>query len=163
MDKKCPGESKSKISCCPFDFLIWFPFVCSTFPQFWETLEQGLEVDADDIAQAKSVLTALGFLTKSSIASIRTPKRVRSLERDFTKIRLSPAKFDLLCSRYPLLSEIDLFTPGLGAVLLGIVNHLNWNEYLSSSDSKGEEQTKKTILQRVQKVFLRTDKCIHSF
>lgn len=38
------------------------------FPMFWDTVEAELNTDSEDLCQAKSVFSCLGYLTKFSIA-----------------------------------------------------------------------------------------------
>lgn len=70
------------------------------------------------------MLTALGYSTKSAVASIKTAKNVANLEKDFMQIFTSN-NMDNILKRFPVLNEIRTFTPGLKADLLGIVLHLN--------------------------------------
>lgn len=80
------------------------------------------------MCEAKSVFSCLGYLTKSSIASIKTKKKIDALEIEYSRIRCSEKKFKVNLKRYPALEEIDEFTPGLKAVMFQIVSHLNRSE-----------------------------------
>lgn len=48
------------------------------------------------------------------------------------KLRLTENKFRNLCQKYPALEEIDLFTPGLLAVMIQIVSFLNKSKVIVS-------------------------------
>lgn len=95
---------------------------------FWDTVEVELNTDSDDLCQAKSVFSSLGYLTKSSIASIKTKKKIDALEKEYSRLRWSEKKFEVYLKRYPALEGIDEFTPGLKAVMFQIVSHLNRSE-----------------------------------
>lgn len=95
---------------------------------FWDTVEVELNTDSDDLCQAKSVFSCLGYLTKSSIASLKTKKKVDALEMEYSRLRWPEKKFEVNLKRYPALEGIDEFTPGLKAVMFQIVSHLNRSE-----------------------------------
>lgn len=94
------------------------------FPIFWDTVEVELNTDSEGLRQAKSVFSCLGYLTKSSIVSIKTKKKIDALEIEYNRLRSSEKKFGKILKRYPALEEIDDFTPGLKAVMFQIVGHL---------------------------------------
>lgn len=94
------------------------------FPQFWLDLETDLG-DCNDFSQVKSVLSVLGYLTKSSISTIKNKKVISSLESEYMKLRSNENKFKSSCERFPDLKEIDHFTPGLIAVITELVSHIN--------------------------------------
>lgn len=93
------------------------------FPSFWKFIEDELNAETEELDQVKAVFTALGFTTKTSIASIKTKKKIQYLENDFVKTRLT--KLDSLCERFPVLKTVDSFSPGLQAVMFQIIQHLN--------------------------------------
>lgn len=96
------------------------------FPGFWLELEAEL-AENNGLNQVKSVLTVLGYLTRSSMATIKTKKKIDSLEIEYMKLRSNVNKFESLCERFPDLKVIDSFTPGLVAILTNIVHHINRN------------------------------------
>lgn len=120
------------------------------FPKFWTDLEQKMDVYCDDFVQVKSVVTALGYLTKTSIASINSKKKIFELENEYMKLRGNIKKFEISCERFPCLKEIDSFSPGLKIILTDIVNHLNVKKH----DFEDWEAITEKILFHGKKVFI---------
>lgn len=78
-----------------------------------------------DIDLAKSIFTALGYMTRATVADIKSKKRVNELEKDYLKIRSNFQLFEEICKEYSLLKTVDNFSPGIEACLLQIINFLN--------------------------------------
>lgn len=95
----------------------------SKYPQFWDELEKELSEHSNDLDQVKSVLTILGYMTKSSIVSIKTLKKVENLECEYTKMR--SIKLEEMNSRFPTLKFIDSFTPGMKTIIMDVASNLN--------------------------------------
>lgn len=81
-------------------------------------------VSAGDFIEVKSVLSILGYLTQSSIASIMVRKEASALENEYMKLRSNTKKFESSCARFPCLEKIDCFSTGFVTILTQIVNHL---------------------------------------
>lgn len=73
----------------------------------------------------------LGYMTKSSIASIKNAGKLNQLENEYAKMRSN--KPTEMFSRFPALKDIDYFTPGMKSIILDIaarfapkppINHL---------------------------------------
>lgn len=82
----------------------------------------------------KSVLTILGYTTKSSIESIKTAQSISKLENEYLKLLGSPC-LESIHTRFPELKLVPAFSSGLKSTLLGIVSELN----------KPKQQTKNMI------------------
>lgn len=83
-------------------------------------LERQMGETDEDIRQVKAVLTVLGFMTKSSLATLTTEAKILKLEKDYIKLRQNPTKFETTCVKYPELGELDSFTPGLVTIVQNI-------------------------------------------
>lgn len=83
------------------------------FPKFWSVLEEELDIYDKDLNQIKLIFTALRFMTSTSIASIKTPKKLSGLESEYMKLRSNTKTFEELCSKLPALKGIDSFTSGI--------------------------------------------------
>lgn len=130
---------------------IYFHYVRNRFPKFWSDVEKELGVYAEDLAAVKSILTALGFATKSSIKSIKNAKGISELENDYMKLLASASSAEIL-SRFPELKLISSFTLGLKSTLSDIVSELTQK----SKPSKFEDVqiTKIKLLEQAKKVCL---------
>lgn len=104
-----------------------------------------MNIKSGDIDLAKSIFTALGFMTRETVAELKTKKRVTDLEKDFLKIRGNFDRYKELCDNYPLLRHVDNFAAGMEACLVQIVHFLN-----STSDSS--ENTAEKILDHAKKI-----------
>lgn len=74
----------------------------------------------EDIRQVKAVLTVLGFMTKSSLATLTTEAKILKLEKVYIKLRQNLTKFEATCVKYPELVELDSFTPGLVTIVQNV-------------------------------------------
>lgn len=117
----------------------------SKYPHFWEDIEQEMNIKTGDIDLAKSIFTALGFMTRETVAELKTKKRVTDLEKDFLKIRGNFDRYKELCDNNPLLKHVDNFAAGIEACLVQIVHFLN-----STSDNC--ENTAKKILDDAKEI-----------
>lgn len=84
-----------------------------------------MNICSSDIDLAKSIFTALGYMTRATVADIKSKKRVQELEKDFLKIRSNFQRFEEICKEYSLLKSVDSFSPGIEACLMQIINFLN--------------------------------------
>lgn len=127
------------------------------FPKFWSVLEEELDVYDNDLNQIKSIFTALGFMTSTSIASIKTPKKLSGLESEYMKLRSNTKTFEELCSKLPALKGIDSFTSGIIATMMDVIIHLNPKKpmprFLDEEAQKTLVKTSQmTILEQATKV-----------
>lgn len=111
-----------------------------------------MKIKNGDIDLAKSIFTALGYMTRETVADIKSKKKINELEKDFLLIRSNYAKFDELCKSYPLLKFVDNFAVGIEAGLLQIINFLN-------SDASRDESTKKRLVDDAKMVNTIHEKC----
>lgn len=86
--------------------------ISSDFPKFWTELDE----DPNDLVDVMSVLTVLGFKTKSSLSSIKSTRIIDRLEADYAKMRSN--KPHEMFTRYPALEKIDFFSPGMKKIIL---------------------------------------------
>lgn len=93
------------------------------FPQFWIALQEEINEHPEDLIHTKSILTVLGFTTKKSIASLKTAKKVANLEGEYIKMRATGA--EAMNHRFPSLSVIEAFTPGIKSIINDIAIHLS--------------------------------------
>lgn len=107
-----------------------------------------MKVHSEDLSQAKSVLTVLGFMTRSSIATLKTTKKIDGLEHEYIKMR--SIKQDDMDQRFPDLKMIDSFTPGMKSVILEIVSHLNQKQKVFDEDH--DQKMKEHLLEKAKKV-----------
>lgn len=84
-----------------------------------------MNIKNGDIDLAKSIFTILGYMTRETIADIKTKKKVNDLEKDFLMIRSNLAKFQEICEGIPILKNVDRFSAGVEAGLLQIIHFLN--------------------------------------
>lgn len=119
------------------------------YPEFWRGLENEMGVTPEDLIEVKSIVTALGYLTRSSVATIRTNKKVSALENEYMKMRSNVTKFETVCARFPHLKAIDSFSTGLITILNGIVVHLNRNLF----EFEDEKILVNKILEQGRKVY----------
>lgn len=112
-------------------------------PTFWDSIVEEMKVDPDDVLDAVSVFSALGFSTKMSISTIKTMKNIKALEDDYVRLRLIEPKFNKMCEKFPSLAEIDSFSPGLIAVMLQIASFLRKPKDLSPDSSHEKKQFEK--------------------
>lgn len=91
-----------------------------------------MNIKNGDTDLATSIFTILEYMTRGRVAEIKSKKKVNDLEKDYLKIRSNFNRFEELCKAFPLLKNVDHFTPGVEACLLQIVNFLNmpgtWDE-----------------------------------
>lgn len=80
---------------------------------------------SNDFNQVKSVLTALGYSCKDTIAKYKTKAKVAELERKYMQIRTNVQLFNSMCVRFPKLNDIECFTPGLEEFIIEIAKHIN--------------------------------------
>lgn len=112
----------------------------SQFPSFWGDLTD----DQNDLLQAKSVLTVLGFTTKSSISTIKSKKLIQ-LESEYAKMRSNkPAE---MFTRFPALRELDFFSPGLKEIILDLADKFN-----SKPKDDLEKKIRSSVLRQAKKV-----------
>lgn len=128
-----------------------------SFPKFWATLQEEFDANEGDLVQIKSVFTVLGFMTQSSLASIKTRKNLIGLESEYLKLRSNTNNFEELCGKFPAIKGIDSFTTGLTATMMDVITHLNPKEGqaipLDDAMQIGMlETTKKNILEQGKKV-----------
>lgn len=109
-----------------------------------------MNVNPIDVQDAVSIFSALGFSTKMSLSTIKTMKNIKKLEDDYMRLRLMESKFIKMCEKYPSLTEIDSFSPGLIAVMFEIVTFLRKLNDSSGSSHEGKEHEK--LLKKVKKV-----------
>lgn len=107
-----------------------------------------MKVHSEDLSQAKSVLTVLGFMTRSSIATLKTTEKIEGLEHEYIKMR--SIKQDDMDQRFPDLKMIDSFTPGMKSVILEIVSHLNQKQTVLDQDH--DQKMKGNLLEKAKKV-----------
>lgn len=100
-----------------------------------------MDVSPNDFIEVKSVVSVLGYLTKSSVASLNGKKKLAGLENEYMKLRSNIKKFELSCIRFPCLADIDSFSTGLLTVLMHIVSHLNLHKKKFEDD--------KVIMQKI--------------
>lgn len=124
-------------------------FIHSLFPKFWLDLENELDEHAEDLIQVKSVYTVLGYLTKTSIASIKTTRKIAGLETDYLKI-ISSNPEDVF-TRYPDLRRVNSFTPGMKTMMVNIAGHLNESKHCASSPDC-EQKIKDGVFEKAKKV-----------
>lgn len=88
-------------------------------------------------------------MTKASIASLKTPKKVNCLESEYTKMRSNGSQS--MSERFPDLASIDAFTPGMKSIIIEIATHLSRS---SKSSFAGDlkEVTRNKILLQAKKV-----------
>lgn len=121
----------------------------SHFPKFWLDLEAQRGEYAEDLIQVKSVYTILGFSTKQSVASIKTARKINSLESEYLKI--VSANAEGIFARYSELKQIQSFTPGMKLMMINIATHLNESKQGGTSDNC-VEKIRKNIFERAKKV-----------
>lgn len=95
----------------------------SKFPQFWNDIETEMNISNGDIDSLKSIFTIPGYMTRATVADIKTKKRKNELEKDFLKIRSN--FHEVICKEYSLLKTVENFSPGIEACLLQVINFLN--------------------------------------
>lgn len=108
--------------------------------------------ERNGFCQIKAVLSVLGFLTKSSIATIKTKKNISNLECEYMKLHSNITKFEKLCEKFPELKSIDFFTPGLIAVLTELVGHINCKAKSVENDAETEEAILDKLVEQCKKV-----------
>lgn len=67
----------------------------------------------------------LGYVTKDSIAAIKSKKCVERLEQEFLYRKNATNLYEFDVEKYPILKEIGYFPSGLRTVVLQIAGHLN--------------------------------------
>lgn len=91
----------------------------SQFPQFWAELDD----DQNDLVEVKSILTVLGYVSKTSVSSIKTQKVINRLECEYAKMRSN--KPTEMFSRFPALQHVDFFAPGLKTIILDLATRFS--------------------------------------
>lgn len=64
-------------------------------------------------------------MTKTSVATLKTKNKLAQIEKEFMKIRQNPSRFKSECDKFPVLEEIESFTPGLETIILNIASKIN--------------------------------------
>lgn len=105
-------------------------------------------VQPEDFIEVKSIVTALGYRAKSSVATIKTNKKISALENEYMKMRSNKSKFESVCVTFPNLAAIDSFSTGLLTILNSIVAHLNRNIH----EFEDEETLIRKIVEQGEKV-----------
>lgn len=123
-------------------------------------LEEELDVYEADLDQIKSIFTALGFMTMSSIASIKTLKKLNCLESEYMKMRSNKNTFEPLCAKFPSLKGIESFTSGITATMMDVIMHLNPKKLQSTI---ADEATQKAMLESTQKTVMEQMKKVRIF
>ncbi|XP_031639982.1 kinesin-like protein KIN-14H [Contarinia nasturtii] len=119
------------------------------FPKFWNNVAEEMGECDEDLHQVKSVLTVLGYMTKMSVASIKTAKRIEKLEGEYTKMRTN--KPNEIFDRFPELKQIDAFTPGIKSIIMDVTTHMNRIQNPKCSE-KEIKSTKTRVLEQVKKI-----------
>lgn len=117
-------------------------------------MESELEEHPDDLVPVKSVLTALGYTTKSSVASIKTAKNVSNLEKDLLQLHATFNANNPIFGEFPALVNIKSFTPGMRTIIFEIVCHLN--QMVKSKSFETTENTKKKMFEQGKMVSYQT-------
>lgn len=125
------------------NYIYRFCFASELFPKFWKDVETELDEHEDDLITVKSILSALGYKTKGSIAAIKNAKNISNLEKEYMAMFANNDMSDIL-KKYPELKTINKFTPGMKAMLLVIVSHLN--EMLQPENFDIPESIKEKVL-----------------
>lgn len=131
--------------------IIFLEYSARKLPSFWDDVVEQMNVDPDDVQDAVSVFSALGFSTRMSIATIKTIKNIKKLEDDYVRLRLMESKFSKICEKFPSLSEIESFSPGLIAVMSQITTFLR-KPKVSSVGSSHEEKQYEKLLKKAKEV-----------
>lgn len=108
--------------------------------------------ERNGFCQIKAVLSVIGFLTKSSIATIKTKKNISNLECEYMKLRSNVTKFEKSCEKFPELKSIDFFTSGLIAVLTELVGHINCKAKPVENDAETDEAIVDKLVEQCKKV-----------
>lgn len=128
------------------NMLNYFNF--NSFPKFWSALQEELDVYDEDLIQVKSVFTALGFMTVSSLASIKTQKKLIGIESEYMKMRSNKVIFEPLCAKFEALKGIESFTSGISATMMDIITHLNPKKMQTMP---GDDEAQKAMLESTKK------------
>lgn len=91
----------------------------SQFPQFWTEVGE----ESNDLLDVKSVLSVLGFKTKSSLSSIKNIANLDQWGGEYAKMRAN--KPTEMFTRYPELQNIDFFSPGMKTNILELATRFN--------------------------------------
>lgn len=136
-------------------------FIGNSFPKFWDILEEEMDVNAVDLVEIKSIFCALGFMTKTSVASIKTLKKLISLEAEYIKMRSNVNAFQAVCNKFPALESIESFSSGIIATMNDVIAHLNPKKSQAipiTLDEEGRksmaEATQKAIVKQAKQVSL---------
>lgn len=109
-------------------------------------MENEVNEHVEHLPPVKSVFTVLRYLTKASVGTIKTAKKVDGLEADYMKIRLINRQE--MIERFAALETIISFTPGMKSMMLNIALRLNKH----NSPPESTEDMKKNILELVKPV-----------
>lgn len=112
-----------------------------------------MKIKNGDIDLAKSIFTALGYMTRETVADIKSKEKIAELKKDFLLIRSNYAEFDEFCKSYPLLKFVDNFAKGIEAGLLQIISFLN-------SDASRDESIIKKLVDDAKRVNTINEKCL---
>lgn len=103
----------------PSKIIIYSFCSISQYPKFWEHFSD----DSDDLIPVKSLLTVLGYTTKSSISSINKMSKINRLEGDYARMR--SIKPNEMFARFPVLQHVSYITPGMKSIILQIAAHFS--------------------------------------
>lgn len=122
-------------------------------------LEEEMDVNAADLIETKSIFSALGFMTQTSVASIKTQKKLTSLEAEYIKMRSNENAYQAVCNKFPALKSIESFSSGTIATMTDIIAHLNPKKnqavpiILDEESRKAMvETTQKAIVEQAKKI-----------
>lgn len=133
-------------------------FLRVSFPKFWDDLEGELDEHKEDLLTVKSVLTVMGFTTKSSIVALKSMKSIVDMGLSFTEMTASKDGSDIL-KQYAALNDVKSFSVGMKTMILQIVNHLK-------GKAKPKKQTKATVdgdLESIQRKMFEHAQKVRSF
>lgn len=82
-------------------------------------------INSADVEIPKVVLSILGYLTESSIATLKSKKSVQNLENEFLKHKNTSTMIDKHYEKYPFLRDIICFPSGLQVILLQIASFVS--------------------------------------
>lgn len=126
-------------------------FCRAAFPKFWNDLEVELEEHADDLLTVKSILTAMGFMTKISIIGLKSAKNVTELGLQYTEMCASKDGSEIL-KEYQALKDVKNFSAGTKSMIQQIVYHLK-NTSKPSKPKKAKVNCVEVIETIHQKMF----------
>lgn len=90
-------------------------------------------------------------MTKSSIASLKTPKKIALLESEYT--RMLSNNSEGMFARFPELRSVHSITSGMRCTILDIASHLN-RVFKTANQAEDPQTIKNNILEQLRKVNL---------